>query len=89
LASVRELLLREVERLSENDARELLELLNTRKTTGITPEKPNVAREELIKRAAGRTGIRVPDPNAPPFEKFEPIECPGIPASELLIRDRR
>lgn len=89
MASVRELLLREVERLSEKDASEVIELLKRKKPTEITPEKPEVAREELIRRAAGHPGIRVPDPNIPPFEKFEPIECPGIPASELLIRDRR
>jgi hypothetical protein len=67
MASVREFLVREVERLSEEDAREVLDLLKR-------------------KQAAG---IHVPDPGAPPFEKLERIRTRGIPASELLIADRR
>jgi DNA-directed RNA polymerase subunit H (RpoH/RPB5) len=87
--SAKEILVQEVERLSEKDAQEVLDLLRTKKTGAVAPEKPQLTREELIKRAAGHPGIHAPDPNAPPFEKIEPIECPGIPASELLIRDRR
>jgi DNA-directed RNA polymerase subunit H (RpoH/RPB5) len=67
MASVRELLVREVERLSEEDAREVLDLLKR-------------------KQAAG---IHVADPGAPPFEKLERIRTRGIPASKLLIADRR
>jgi DNA topoisomerase VI subunit B len=88
VTSVKELLVQEVERLSEEDAREVLELLRTKRTTAVT-ERPKLTREELIRRAAGHPGIHAPDLNAPPFGKVEPIECPGIPASELLIRDRR
>ena len=80
MPSEKEILVQEVERLSEEDAREVLELLRTK-------NKPT--REELIRRAAWHPGIHAPDPNAPPFRRVEPIECPGIPASELLIRDRR
>jgi hypothetical protein len=89
MTSAKEILVRELERLSEEDAREVLELLRTKKTSAVTPERPKLTREELIRRAAGHPGIHAPDPNAPPFRKVEPIECPGIPASELLIRDRR
>jgi hypothetical protein len=89
MTSVRELLVREVERLSEEDAHEVLELLKRKQATGIRPEKAKLTREDLIRRAAGHPGIHAPDPTAPPFKKVEPIECPGIPASELLIRDRR
>jgi hypothetical protein len=59
------------------------------KNATVTPQRPKLTREELIRRAAGHPGIHAPDPNAPPFRRVEPIECPGIPASELLIRDRR
>jgi hypothetical protein len=89
VTSVKEILLQEVERLSEEDAREVLELLRTKKTAAVKPEKRKLTREELIARAAGHPGIHAPDPNAPPFRKIKPIDCPGIPASELLIRDRR
>jgi hypothetical protein len=34
-------------------------------------------------------GIRAPDPDAPPFEEIEPIQTRGIPASRMLIADRR
>jgi hypothetical protein len=89
VASAKEILVQEVELLSEEDAQNVLELLRTKKTVAGTEEKPKLTREELIRRAAGHPGIHAPDLHAPPFRKVAPIECPGIPASELLIRDRR
>ena len=89
MASVRDLLVREVERLSEEDAREVLDLLKRKQAAGIRSQKPKPTREDLIERLAGRPGIHVPDPEAPPFEKLERIATRGIPASELLIADRR
>jgi hypothetical protein len=87
--SVKEMLLREVEGLSEQDAREVLELLKSKRASGVGPDRPALTRAELIKRAGGHPGIHVPDLNAPPFEEFDPVPCPGIPASELLVSDRR
>ena len=89
MASVKEILVREVEGLSEEDAQEVLDLLRTKKNGAVTPGRPKLTREELIKRAAGHPGIHGPDPNAPPFERIEPIETRGIPASQMLIADRR
>ena len=89
MTSVKEILVKEVERLSEEDAREVLELLKTRKTAAVAPDRRKLTREELISWAAGHPGIHAPDPNAPPFEKIEPIETRGIPASQMLIADRR
>ena len=89
MASVKEILVREVEGLSEEDAQEVLDLLRTKKNGAVTPGRPKLTREELIKRAAGHPGIHAPDPNAPPFERIEPIETRGIPASQMLIADRR
>ena len=89
MTSVRELLVREVERLSEEDAREVLDLLKRRQAAGIRLRMPKPTREDLIQRLAGHPGIHVPDPDAPPFEKIEPIETRGIPASQMLIADRR
>jgi len=89
VTSLRELLVQEVGRLSEAEAREVLELLRTKRPPAVAPERPKPTREELIRRAVGHPGIHAPDLNAPRFGKVEPIECAGIPASELLIRDRR
>ena len=88
MASVKEIPVQAVERLSEEDARRVLELLRTEKTAGVM-QRSKLTREELIRRAAGHPGIHVPDPDAPPFEKVEPIETRGVPASQMLIADRR
>jgi hypothetical protein len=89
MTSARELLVQEVERLSEEDAREVLDLLKRKQAAGIGLQMPKPTREDLIERLAGRPGIHVPDPGAPPFEKLERIRTRGIPASEMLIADRR
>jgi hypothetical protein len=90
VTSVKDLLVREVGRLSEEEAREVLELVKKRTITAVGAQKRRgLTREDLIKRAAGRPGVGLPDPEAPPFEKFERIETRGIPASKLLIADRR
>src|ERR1019366_4723848 len=89
VTSAKEILVQEVERLSEKDAQEFLALLRRKNTGAVAAEKPKLTREELIKRAAGHPGIHVPDPDAPLFEKIEPIETRGIPASQMLIADRR
>jgi hypothetical protein len=89
MASVRDLLAREVERLSEEDAREVLHLLKRKQASGVRLQTPKPTREALIERLADRPGIHVPDPAAPSFEKLERIPTRGIPASELLIADRR
>jgi hypothetical protein len=87
--SAKEILAQEVEHLSEKDAQEVLDVLRARKAGAVTPESPQLTREELIQRAAGHPGIHAPHRDARPFRKVEPIECPGTPASELLIRDLR
>ena len=89
MTSARELLVQEVERLSEEDAREVLDLLKRKQAAGIGLQMPKPTREDLIERLAGHPGIHVPDPEAPPFEKLERIATRGIPASEMLIADRR
>ncbi len=89
MASAKENLAQEVERLSEEDAREVLKLLRTREKAAVAPQRRQLTREESIGRAVGQPGIRPPDPNTRSQRKVDPIECPGIPASELLIRDRR
>jgi hypothetical protein len=89
VTSAKEILIQEIGRLSDKDAQEVLELLRTKKAATVTPARSKLTREELLRRAAGHPGIHAPDPNAPPFEKIEPIETRGIPASQMLIADRR
>ena len=89
MTSAKEMLVQAIARLSEEDAREVLAVVKKRKSAAIAQQNPKLTREDLIKRVADYCGIRAPDPKAPPFEKFEPMDCPGIPASELLVRDRR
>ncbi len=48
MTSVRELLVREVERLSEEDAREVLDLLKRKQATGIGLQMPKLTREYPI-----------------------------------------
>jgi hypothetical protein len=45
--------------------------------------------EDIRARLAGRPGFRVPPEDARPFRRVRPIDCPGVPASDLLIADRR
>ena len=89
MTPVKEILVQEVARLSEEDAQEVLDLVRARKKGAVAPERPRLTREELLKRAAGHPGIHLPDPDAPPFEKVEPIETRGMPASRMRIADRR
>ena len=86
---VKEILVQEVARLSEEDAQDVLDLVRAKKKGAVMPDRRKLTREELIRRAAGHPGIHPPDPDAPPFEKIEPIETRGIPASQMLIADRR
>jgi hypothetical protein len=89
VTSAKEILVQEIGRLSEKDAQEVLDLLRTRKAATVTPAMSKLTREELLRRAEGHPGIHSPDLNASPFEKIEPIETRGIPASQMLIADRR
>ena len=87
MASTKQSLHDRVEQLTDEQARVVLDWLSSLPPAGAP--KQELTREEILRRAADLPGIRVPDPNAPPFEKFEPIKTRGMPASEMLIRDRR
>ena len=89
MTTAKEILAQELEHISEEDARDVLELVRAKKSSTDIKERQVLTREELIRRAARQPGIGLPDPDAPPFEQIVPIETRGIPASELLIADRR
>jgi hypothetical protein len=46
-------------------------------------------KSSLLKRLARHPAIRVPDDETFAFPSVEPIQGDGIPASRLLIEDRR
>ena len=53
------------------------------------PENRKLTLDDIRARLAGIPGFRVPPADALPFREVQPIDCPGIPASEMLIADRR
>ena len=89
MISAKELLAQEVARLSEEDARTILEVVRGRTAVPVSHTATRLTSEDLIRRAGEHAGIGLPDPEALPFEKFERIETRGVPTSELLIADRR
>lgn len=89
MGSAKESLREKVEELSEEEARRVLDLLGTGEVDFARPRKTELTREVVAERLRGRPGFGLPEENAPAFEKFEPIETTGIPASKLLIADRR
>ncbi|MDP2996342.1 MAG: hypothetical protein Q8N47_02565 [Bryobacterales bacterium] len=85
MPSAKQMLHEKIDQVSEDEAREILDLVQVRQAAKATEP----TRETLISRLKGRPGFRVPAEDSAPFSKFEPIKCPGIPASKLLIADRR
>lgn len=89
MATAKESLWDKVNQFSEQEARQLLDLLATEEWRLGRFPKAKLTREAIRVRLAGRQGFRVPPEGAGPFRKIEAIQCPGKPASELLISDRR
>jgi len=89
MATAKESLRDKVDRLSEEEAREVLDLLATKEPEPASSPRKKLTREVLRARLAGHPGSRVPPEDASPFRRVRPINCPGVPASELLISDRR
>ena len=89
MASAREDLREKVDRLSEEEARKVLDLIAARPPEPARSPEGELTRDVIRARLAGKVGFRVPPGDAQPFRSVKPIHCPGIPASELLIADRR
>jgi hypothetical protein len=89
MATAKESLRDKVDRLSEEEAREVLDLIATKESEPARSPRTKLTREGIRARLAGHPGFRVPPEDAPPFRRVQPINCPGVPASELLITDRR
>ena len=81
-------------RLTDLDEQMLDRLRERAQKAGVTLEER--IRSPLMKDVEGETGdsnenvrtLRMPPPDRS-FRDVDPVEAPGISASELLIRDRR
>lgn len=89
MATAKESLRKQVDQLSEEEAQEILGLIGARGSRAATSMKAELTREVVRARLADRPAFRVPTADAQPFRRRKRIHCPGIPASELLIADRR
>jgi hypothetical protein len=79
--SVKELLHEVVDLLSEDEAKQLLELIREfQQRNGISLTLRRPAKDPMFK---------VPANPFEPFDRVEPAPIEGQPASELLIEDRR
>ena len=68
------------------EAQNILGLIATKGAPGTGA---TMTRELVRARLAGKPAFRVPLANAEPFRKRKRIQCSGVPASEMLIADRR
>jgi hypothetical protein len=81
MSSIKQSLYETLERLDDDQARLLLALAKSLEQQDST--------SSLLRRLARHPAIKVPDDETFAFPAVEPIEGNGIPASKLLIEDRR
>jgi hypothetical protein len=81
MASASEKLRETIESLSETEAAKALDYIRS-----LRREQPNRALGALL---SGDPSIHLPAMPYAPLPPIEPVHGSGIPASELLIRDRR
>jgi len=89
MPTAKESLRKQVDQLSEEEAQYILGLISARGSRPATSMTAKVTREVVRERLADRPAFRVPPADARSFRKRKRLQCPGIPASELLIADRR
>ena len=81
MSAIRESLIESVRELTDDEARQALEFVQAlRRRTELA---------ELHRRLAGKPGYRLPSPGHSGFPPVEPAQTTGIPASQLLVQDRR
>lgn len=81
MSSVKEALHTKIESLSEKEARQVMKIvrgLKNKKETSLT-----------LKTLAVDPAFRMPSKRTKPFRAVRPIQGKGIPASEVLVKDRR
>jgi len=87
MAPARQSLLEAVGHLTEEQARQVLEVIE--RMGASAPEQDALTHRRVLDRLAGDPSFTVPAQAPGPFEDFEPVDSRGIPASQLLIADRR
>ncbi len=81
MSSVKASLRTTIESLSEQEARQIMEIvraLKSKKEASLT-----------LKRLAVDSAFKISSKQSKPFRAIQPIQGKGIPASKLLIEDRR
>jgi hypothetical protein len=81
MTQAKDLVREALERLSEEEAVELL-----RYARHLEEQRD---RSAIMKKLTQHPSISVPLSDRPSFRPFEPIQASGRPASEILIEDRR
>ena len=76
-----------VERLTEEQARQVLGLIDGILRTA--PGGAKLSRETLRQRLADDPNVTIPPSDATAFEDFPPADTSGPTASQLLISDRQ
>ena len=89
MPTAKESLREQVDRLSEEEAKELLGLISKKVSVPPATVKPRLTREVVRERLANRPAFRVPAVDARPLRRRQRIQCSGILASDALIADRR
>jgi hypothetical protein len=89
MATAKESLRSKVDQLSEEEAQAVLGLIGTKWSGDAAVAGATMTREAIRERLAGKAAFRVPSGNTATFRKGKRIHCPGVPASELLIAERR
>ena len=81
MSPVKEELLNEIEELSDKEVKRILAFLHAL--------KGKIATEELLKDLTANGDFYVPRNLPPHFKKVKPAKGKGIPASQLLVQERR
>lgn len=81
MSSVKERLRNMIELLSDEEARQILEFIQRlRRKSDVSP---------ILKRLASDPAFKIPSEGSKGFRVVEPIRGKGVPASRLLVEDRR
>ena len=81
MESVKEKLLETIENLSDSEAQKILEYARN--------IKEEDEKEKSLKQLSQNPAIQVPAKDKRSFKKVKPVPVKGMPASKLLIEDRR
>ena len=81
MSTIKESLQDTIARLSDEEARQVFEFAQHLRKTGTA--------SPTIERLAGDPAFEIPSEEAGAFRVVQPIQGKGVPASELLVEERR